>query len=166
MARLEPIIHGLNPSGVTTFADGQTVTNAEIINIFDNLRFTITDASFGINRGRAVAQVGTEYRDQFNAGDLLGYAHANYTMNEGMHFIILHEIAHVTLAGQAVDHMYNDNYVHRTGDIYFDYYASNPNLAGAASGEFLANEKWANNAAKALGTTIGVPTASIVTFEF
>lgn len=96
VTRLTPMIDNLPNDAVITFKNNVTMTGAELKDWWRRANFLVTDRTdFGMDRAGAV--VGT--LSQFNADAVLGWdAHPN-----GLAFIMLHEIVHMTPAARAFD---------------------------------------------------------------
>lgn len=91
----------------------------EILSILQNTEFTVTDRSNFQNTGVGAADRssdGSAHKDTINyiaiIGDSTrtGYADPIFTDNSGMHGLVLHELAHMTQAG--------DNFFNRSIEIW------------------------------------------------
>lgn len=89
--------------------DGRTITGAEIKAIWNAMSFNVThNVLYG--PGRAGANVNGAV--SINASAITGYAAHG---SAGTNYLLLHEIAHVTPAGQAYDAKFFTDYTNRTG---------------------------------------------------
>lgn len=119
--------------------DGRTITGAEIKAIWNNMSFKVTHNVF-YGDGRAGANVNGVV--SINAAAITGYAAHGAA---GTNYLMLHEIAHVTPAGQAYDAKFLSDYKSRTGD-------KEATLYGPAANEFKDNERYANEIARIVST--------------
>lgn len=138
-------LESVDPADTITVV-GQRFTVDMALNLIRNIRWVITDRRFeGINTGvgMAVSATRTDFPDfrNFIASNPLSYAAPGYTNGEGMMFIIMHEIAHLSASGVKFRDI-NISYYSRTHSDSTAGYNSSPQFANV--------EKWANDIAAAM----------------
>ncbi len=146
IARMDNLLASLPSTATFTMKDGTVVTIAQLRAAWAATDFRIVDNNVPFNNG-STALPGVGAAD-FNGGDpilsikigdLIGWMATNASAN----LYILHDLAHVTSAGQA---------------YWSGMYA--PGSEGGATrtdAEHAANEQWANDFARAIANATGAP---------
>jgi hypothetical protein len=141
------MLNALPANGLFTFPDGKTVTVAELRQLWARADFVITNNSYADNGIPGTPGAGAAIR---NNGDPVFEINVDYLTNSAMvhdwtaFFYVLHELAHVTLAGDASFwSMYADGV--RTDD------------------EFRRNEAFATSLAIAIGAAADYQWLSVLT---
>lgn len=149
--RLTTVVHDLTDkishlsnSDILMFRNGQSMTGAEIKSLWNKIDFLVTDRNnFGLDRGGTV--VG--YLSQMNLNTVAGYD----AWSNGLSFIAMHEMMHMTDIGKAYD-LANWQAYSAGGGTLANYNSSNS--------YFRDNESFVNNAANSLVQMLGLPITS------
>lgn len=122
-----------------TLSNGDTVSGAELKLLWQSTDFTINDNAIyenGSGRGEADYNHG-DPMVSLNIDNLVGY---NVHGAEGMNYLVLHELGHMTSAGREMNQL-----------VYAD------GILEEGSPEWIENERIANDIAKAIGDHAGMP---------
>ena len=137
----------MSNTAVLTFRNGQTMTGAEIKNLWNKIDFLVTDRNnFGMDRGGAVVR----FLSQMNVNTVTGYD----AWPNGLSFISMHEMMHMTDIGKAYD-LANWQAYSAAGGTLANYNSSNS--------YFRDNESFVNNAANSLVEKLGLPITPVST---
>lgn len=152
-AALEAIneeIQNLSDTDTVTLKDGSTVTGAELKGLWEQATFTVSDRTSILSDSAGGAVTGMNSEMHFSTVDGWSAADPN-----GLKFIALHEIAHMSPEGQAYgQQQWNE---HRAADGDLTNTAEDQATYNKDSIDFVQNEQYANHAARELARMLDIP---------
>lgn len=154
VAILTPLVNALAESTVYKLGDGAKMTGAEIKRLWKQTQFYVSDTVYRVNSAGAVKFRDGVFLDQLDYKSFQGpnsYADpVKFDNNQGMNFIILHEVMHLTEAAGAHE-----------SDMWTNFRETVPNPTDERwysnfGGWFGQNEKYVNTATKVLEKAMGL----------
>lgn len=147
------MLGSLDPNKVISVPDaGTSATVAQIIADINNTKFTVTDRTDFQNNGVGSAVRGATFNTEtinfnaINGPNGTGYGASTYNNNAGLVGIILHEMGHISLGGDA---LYRSSIQYQRRDPTTKYISNFYNTVYAQNLEAFAND-FMNAAAKAM----------------
>ncbi len=165
LAKIEAELQSLDPSTVINW-DGNSMTAGEILTTLNSTKFVVTDNPNFNNAGVGSADGDTNtvtlYYGAYDGIGTNDYASPNYQNDAGLVGILLHDIGHMTPAGEEWHDMslyyYKEEFGTESG-----YYDSSNVLAFAYARN---DEKFANDFAYATGAAFGADTLTGVNLAY
>lgn len=106
LKRVNAKLSSANGNAIITI-NGRTMTVAQVRDLIKNTRWSVGDKSF-TNGGGGEAKYSADGKHSvewnylyFDGDGSEDYAHPNYVNGQGMNAVVLHDVAHVTAAGNA-----------------------------------------------------------------
>lgn len=146
-----------------TLSDGSVLHAGEIVDYLSRLQFEAVDTVFG--NGRAGANtIGADglIHVQINVDQLLTYS--GMPNNQGLNYLVFHEIAHDTPSGRAENDAMWQHYLQQPGVSDMTEAQKAQNYSNSL--EFVTNEKWANTDGQLMATALNMKDIPNPTYGF
>jgi hypothetical protein len=157
LARIESELEAMNPNTVISW-DGNSMTAGQILKVVNTTRWVVTDNptfnNGGVGSANGKTDTVTLYYGPYDGVGPNDYAHPNFQNDAGLVGILLHDIGHMTPAGEAFFAESYDTFSKEYGTTNGFYSSTNTVRFQYAKN----NEMFANDFAYAVGTAFGADT--------